>query len=245
MQLRYSDGTSCWPGLKHFDQRFFCFCCHFLNFVIAFLQLEGVTVVATAASVSPHAWLSHVSVGDVIGEAVTNSKGEFTLGPLHDGIELSFQATKAGYHFKRSMNTDVLTFQHERLGGMTVQVTDSDGHAVAGAVIALSGDDAFRQHGLTSADGVFTSVPLFSGTYFVRPMLKEYVFVPSAHEVNVLEGANVSVKVVATRTAYSAFGSVVALNGLPLSNVAVTATGQLVSEEKTVTDASVCVVVYA
>ena len=77
---------------------------------------------------------------------------------------------------------------------------------------------------------------LFPGVYFVRPMLKEYSFAPSAADITVDEGGSVSVTFTATRVAYSAFGRVVALNGLPVAGVFVEASAVGVASEQATAD---------
>ena len=48
-----------------------------------------------------------------------------------------------------------------------------------GVLLSLSGD-GYRNNNATQADGKFTFSALSAGGYFLRPLLKEYLFEPSS-----------------------------------------------------------------
>ncbi len=62
---------------------------------------------------------------------------------------------------------------------MAVTVKDEAGNALPGVVISLSGE-GYRSNNPTNPQGVFTVSALHPGSYYLRPLLKEYVFTPSA-----------------------------------------------------------------
>ena len=226
-------------------------------------QLEGVEVTAVVGATSPTT--AHLTVGAVAATGVSTSTGSYRVGPLHAAAKYVFSARKEGYHF-RSLVHDGSSFIHQRLGDVNVNVVDKNGAGVDGVLVSLSSDayrnnSATNANGqvcglhtvghclLPGWHHAWHSVvcvcrcayqvvagSLFPGVYFVRPMLKEYSFAPSAADITVDEGGSVSVTFTATRVAYSAFGRVVALNGLPVAGVFVEASAVGVASEQATAD---------
>jgi hypothetical protein len=62
---------------------------------------------------------------------------------------------------------------------VAVTVQDEAGKPLQGVVISLSGE-GYRSNNPTNQQGIFTVSALHPGSYYLRPLLKEYVFTPSS-----------------------------------------------------------------
>lgn len=102
---------------------------------------------------------------------------------------------------------------------------DNAGDRVDGVLISLSGENRYRNNSI-AVDGSMEFIGLVPGQYFVRPVLKEYVFTPADQEVAVKEGVTASIKFIAKRVAFSALGKVTFLNGKPAVDMSVEAIGE-------------------
>ena len=85
------------------------------------------------------------------------------------------------------------------------------------------GEDTFRSNVKTHANGTRKFGELFPGTYFIRPVLKEYEFQPAWQSVKVTEGKPHPVHFRSVRVSFSCFGIVTTLNGVPQAGVRVLA----------------------
>jgi hypothetical protein len=169
----------------------------------------------------------------LVAESTTSANGTYSIGPLPDNTPYEIEAVQEGYYFRQ---TETGVFQAQKLGTVAVTVKDEAGAPLPGVVISLSGE-GYRSNNPTNPHGVFTVSALHPGSYYLRPLLKEYVFQPSATSVEVKEGQDEKVTISAKRVAYSSFGKVRSLSGeaekfVPVE--AVSATGEV---EETQTDA--------
>ncbi|KAM0833417.1 hypothetical protein ACQ4PT_064262 [Festuca glaucescens] len=119
--------------------------------------------------------------GDIAAETKTNSKGSFFAGPLYDDIGYEVEASKAGYHLKKT------------------------------GPIQLCLPETWSN--------ISTFDNLFPGSFYLRPLLKEYKFTPSTAAIDLNSGESREVEFRATRVAYSAMGSVTLLTGQPKEGV--------------------------
>lgn len=106
------------------------------------------------------------------------------------------------------------------------QVKDQDSNPVSGVLLSLSGSGNYRNNNLTTASGAYSFNSLNPGSYYLRPLLKEYVFEPSSKSIEVAEGQDLTVTIKATRVAFSCFGNVTSLNGDAEKFVTVEAVGE-------------------
>lgn len=141
----------------------------------------------------------------------TDAHGKFSAGPLRGSIEYRLAARREGFHFKQ---LDRGVFRAVRLGSLVVSVRTATGAAVEGALLSLSGDE-FRSNRATGADGMMRFTDLMPGEYYLRPLLKEHAFEPDAQSLEIGEGREQTVTLVARRVAFSILGRVTALNGQP------------------------------
>mmetsp|Transcript_6613 Transcript_6613/g.12469 ORF Transcript_6613/g.12469 Transcript_6613/m.12469 type:complete len:541 (+) Transcript_6613:278-1900(+) len=173
---------------------------------------------------------------------VSDKKGRYSAGPLYDDQKYSLSAFYSGYHLVEEVNPktnkkDGTRFKAFRLGELQIQVTmtpkNDDGTPSKGGtpkglgqvLLSLSGENGFRINNLTDQHGVVRYVGLFPGSYFLRPLLKEYKFTPRSMTVDVGESDLVQKAFEATRVAYSVMGTVTSLNGEPEPRVVLEAIG--------------------
>ena len=188
--------------------------------------------------------------GSVLGKklftAVTNSSGSYSFGPLEDtqtywvnAVSNEYLVEPVGVSSAVSSLGEKLflsNFVLRKLGEIVVTVLEGNGDPVSEVLVSLSGLK-LRQNNATNADGNFSFVGLFAGSYHVRPILKEFKFSPSGLEVVLEEGQTKAIEFTAERYAYSAFGHVSNLVGEAEKGVVILAHTDDHSEE-TVTDAS-------
>ncbi|KAF9688176.1 hypothetical protein SADUNF_Sadunf02G0169900 [Salix dunnii] len=171
-------------------------------------------------------------------QTATGVDGSFLGGPLYDDITYRVEASKPGYHLKR---VGPHSFSCQKLGQISVRVYSKDDtdELIPSVLLSLSGDDGYRNNSISGAGGAFRFDNLFPGTFYLRPLLKEYAFSPSAQVIELGSGESREVTFQATRVAYSATGTVTLLSGQPKEGVSVEA--RSVSKgyyEETVTDSS-------
>ncbi|KAG8045309.1 hypothetical protein GUJ93_ZPchr0008g12534 [Zizania palustris] len=158
---------------------------------------------------------------DVATETKTNADGSFFAGPLYDDIGYTVEASKAGYHLKQ---TGLYTFSCQKLGEISVQIYgEHDAELLPSVLLSLSGEEGYRNNSVSGSGGTFSFGNLFPGSFYLRPLLKEYKFTPSAVAVDLNSGESKGVEFRATRVAYSAMGSVTLLTGQPKEGVFVEA----------------------
>jgi len=130
----------------------------------------------------------------------TTEAGSFRAGPLHSGVQYEVSAEKEGYVLtKKEGATD---FQAFKLGEVKVQVTDEAESNLVGVLLSLSGGSQYRSNQLTKEDGTMTFSSLGPGQYFLRPMMKEYLFEPASQMIDVLEGSTLSIAIKGKRVAF-------------------------------------------
>ncbi|KAF5820309.1 putative carboxypeptidase-like, regulatory domain superfamily, immunoglobulin-like protein [Helianthus annuus] len=171
-------------------------------------------------------------------ETTTNADGLFVGGPLYDDITYHTQASKAGYHVKELGSN---SFSCQKLGQISVRIHSKEGanDLFPSVLLSLSGEDGYRNNSISAAGGTFVFDNLFPGSFYLRPLLKEYAFSPSAQAVELGSGESTEVVFHATRVAYSAMGVVTLLSGLPKEGVSVEARSDSKGYyEETVTDSS-------
>ncbi|GAM26286.1 hypothetical protein SAMD00019534_094610 [Acytostelium subglobosum LB1] len=173
--------------------------------------------------------------GDQFGsEALTDAQGLYTVGPLRDDVEYTHKASKAGYHFKKESNSN--NFNAIELGSVVFNFVDSESRQpVQGVLLSLSGE-GYRTNLQSAANGSITVSQLFPGTYFIKSLLKEYTITPASHTIELIEGRETKLELVAKRVAFSVFGSVRSLNNEPQNGLivqAITAAGKVAEESNT------------
>ncbi|KAF6143365.1 hypothetical protein GIB67_001309 [Kingdonia uniflora] len=181
--------------------------------------LSGVDIKVVAAAESKNALLRE---GELALETATGLDGFFIGGPLYDDTDYKIDASKPGYHLKP---VGPATFSFQKLSQITVQIYSGEKSVelFPSVLLSLSGEDGYRNNTVTGVGGYFVFDGLFPGSFYLRPLLKEYSFLPSAQAIELASGESKEVVFQATRVAYSAMGTVSLLSGLPMEGISIEA----------------------
>ncbi|KAD3338151.1 hypothetical protein E3N88_33672 [Mikania micrantha] len=165
---------------------------------------------------------AQIKKNELAYETTTSTDGLFIGGPLYDDITYYTQASKPGYHVKEIRPN---SFSCQKLGQISVRIHSKEdaNELFPSVLLSLSGEDGYRNNSISAAGGTFVFDNLFPGSFYLRPLLKEYAFSPSAQAVELGSGESTEVFFQATRVAYSAMGVVTLLSGLPKEGVSVEA----------------------
>ncbi|XP_021279934.1 nodal modulator 1 [Herrania umbratica] len=182
--------------------------------------------------------ISPVKKGDLVLETATEEDGSFVAGPLYDDVTYDIKASKPGFHLKQ---VGPYAFSCQKLSQISVTIYSKDdaNEPIPPLLLSLSGDDGYRNNSISGPGGIFVFENLFPGSFYLRPLLKEYAFSPSAQAIELDSGESREVVFHATRVAYSAMGSVTLLSGQPKEGVSIEARSESKGYyEETVTDSS-------
>lgn len=172
-----------------------------------------------------------------IPHVLTDKNGEFHAGPLYDDKEYVIKAEKEGYLIREEEGKSG-HFLAQKLGSVEVVVANETGAPIQGVLLSLSGGEGYRNNSATDSSGKFFFRSLFPGQYYLRPLLKEFVFTPSSNTITINEGDDLTLQLTAKRTSYSLFGKVTSLNGEPERGISVDATSSDGLFEDTQTEAN-------
>ncbi|CAI5474733.1 unnamed protein product [Closterium sp. Yama58-4] len=143
-----------------------------------------------------------------------------------DSANAGWQKGQTGYDFKALGGN---SFEAQKLASIAVRIatsaeTSTANEPLPSVLLSLTGDASFRRNEATSpGQNVFAFEGLFPGSYYLRPVLKEYEFSPAARPINLQSGQEVDVAFTAKRVAFSVLGSVHSLSGAPEAGVQVEA----------------------
>ncbi|GAV83060.1 CarboxypepD_reg domain-containing protein [Cephalotus follicularis] len=181
--------------------------------------LSGVYI-RTMAAEDSH--ITSLKKGELALETTTGADGSFVTGPLYDDITYNVGASKPGYHLKP---LGPYVFSCQKLGQIAVRVYSKDDakEPIPSVLLSLSGDDGYRNNSISGTGGLFLFDNLFPGSFYLRPLLKEYAFSPPTLAIELGSGESREVTFHATRVAYSATGLVTLLSGQPKEGVSVEA----------------------
>lgn len=197
--------------------------------------LSGVYIRIIAAGDSSNA---HLKRGELALEASTGSDGFFIGGPLYDDISYMTEASKPGYHLKPIGSN---SFSCQKLGQISVHIYSKEdvNEPFPSVLLSLSSDNGYRNNSVSGTGGIFLFDNLFPGSFYLRPLLKEYAFSPSAQPIELGSGESKEVVFQATRVAYSAMGTITLLSGQTKEGVSVEARSESKGYyEETITDSS-------
>ncbi|KAJ8623402.1 hypothetical protein MRB53_031931 [Persea americana] len=176
--------------------------------------------------------------GELALETKTGVDGSFIGGPLYDDTNYRVEASKPGYHLKPIGSN---SFSCQKLSQISVLIYAGEEaeELFPSVLLSLSGEDGYRNNSITGAGGSFFFDYLFPGSFYLRPLLKEYSFSPPAQAIELGSGESKEVVFHATRVAYSAMGTISLLSGQPKEGVSVEARSDSKGlYEETVTDSS-------
>ncbi|KAK9281445.1 hypothetical protein L1049_004347 [Liquidambar formosana] len=163
--------------------------------------LPGVYVRIIAAGDSSNAPLKR---GELALETTTGTDGIFVGGPLYDDVVYSVEASKPGYHLKP---VGPYAFSCQKLSQISVHIYSEEDarEPFPSVLLSLSGDNGYRNNSVSGTGGIFLFDNLFPGSFYLRPLLKEYAFSPPAQAIELGSGESREVIFQATRVAYSAY----------------------------------------
>ncbi|XP_062006215.1 uncharacterized protein LOC133723403 [Rosa rugosa] len=182
--------------------------------------------------------IAQLKEGELVIETTTAMDGLFVGGPLYDDITYNVEASKPGYHLKQ---VGPHSFSCQKLGQISIEIYSKDDakEPIPSVLLSLSGDDGYRNNSISGAGGAFLFNNLFPGTFYLRPLLKEFAFSPPAQAIDLGSGESKAAIFQATRVAYSAMGMVALLSGQPIEGVLIEARSESKGfYEETVTDSS-------
>jgi hypothetical protein len=112
---------------------------------------------------------------------------------------------QAGFYLKSIGDN---SFSCQKLGKIVVTILAGEGaeEVLPSVLLSLSGDHGYRKNAATSAGAGFSFNDLFPGSFYLRPLLKEYSFAPAAQAIEVGSGEIKEVAFSARRIAYRYFG---------------------------------------
>lgn len=197
--------------------------------------LPGVDIRILAAGDSSNAPLMK---GELASETKTGEDGFFIGGPLYDDTSYNVEASKPGYHLKP---VEPNSFSCQKLSQISVRIYAGEEvqELFPPVLLSLSGEDGYRNNSVTGSGGSFLFDYLFPGSFYLRPLLKEYSFSPSAQAIELGSGEFKEVVFHANRVAYSAMGRVSLLGGQAKEGVSVEARSESKGYyEETTTDSS-------
>jgi len=175
--------------------------------------LEGVTVTLVSDKLS-----------DVV--VTTDEQGGYSLGPFPRDLKYTVKAEKLGFVISE-IEGENGNFAAKKLASVVVEVVDESGSGLSGVVVSLSGgEDNYRTNELTGEGGSLSFLALSPGDYFVKPVLKEYEFIPRSKLITVTEGAEEVVTIVGKRVAFSVYGQLTGLKGDAEPGVTLEAVGK-------------------
>lgn len=192
-----------------------------------------VKIIATGDSQS-----APLKQGDLALQTTTGIDGLYVAGPLYDDISYTVEASKPGYHVKQA---GAHSFSCQKLGQISVRIYSREeaNEPFPSVLLSLSGEDGYRNNTVSGVGGIFVFGDLFPGSFYLRPLLKEYAFSPPAEAIELGSGESKEVVFHATRVAYSAMGVVKLLSGQPKEGVSVEARSESKGlYEETVTDST-------
>ncbi|KAL0482341.1 hypothetical protein AKO1_012994, partial [Acrasis kona] len=162
--------------------------------------------------------------GQLITSTISNQDGNYEAGPISPDVAYTIHAEKPGFDFTRVMGSN--RFESVQLSSLIVNVVDRKSQQfIPDVFVSISGSNQYRNNTYTAPGQPNRYYNLQPGTYHVRAVLKEYTFSPPSQSVIVKKGDDSIVNIVATRVAYSASGTLTSINGSPIKQVAVVATG--------------------
>ena len=168
----------------------------------------------------------------------TNTDGTYTFGPLSNTRPYHVVIQKSGYVFTRKTSS-LYDFNAEKLASILVQIKDVDGVFI---LLTSSTNSMRRRTATTDSTGEVLFDDLQSGSYYLRPQLREYKFQPEDAQIELKSGDEIVSKFQTHRIAFSCYGQITSINNEPESNLIIDAIGieqcESVTRESAKTDMS-------
>lgn len=144
---------------------------------------------------------------DLISQVETDKNGEYLIGPIFGEYKYDLNAVKDGYKIISIIDSN--DFTAEKLSLLRVKIIDTNKNPVPSVFISLSSSNkSFKINNNTNSEGYFDFYELFSGEYYIKPLLKEYRFHPNQKQISIVGGEHYEEVIVAERVAFSLIGKV-------------------------------------
>ena len=158
---------------------------------------------------------------DKIVHQEVSKDGKYNIGPLYDTERYEVIPSKEGYNIFPHQ-TEKGVFVAEILSYLTIKLIDQDTQEpISNVLVAVSSGRSYKNNSYSDESGVVQFYDLYSGTYYLRPLLKEFKF--DTLSLDVKEGDRLEKIIQAKRVAFSAIGKVTLISGDSVSNVIVEA----------------------
>lgn len=155
----------------------------------------------------------------------SNAAGEYIAGPFVHSSGFKVIPELPGYTFKPQPD-DPYSFSVHQLAKIQVKIlTSVGGSPLPSVLLSVSGPNGYRQNKVTDANGEITFGDLQHGQYYLKALLKEFRFEPSAVNIDLKEQETKSVSLKANRESFSLYGQLTTLSGELLPNILVSAKG--------------------
>ena len=151
----------------------------------------------------------------------TNSNGTFSFGPLPNTHSYHVVIHKSGHVFTRQ-SSSLYDFYSEKLASIRVQIKDVDDVFLS---VTSSTNNMRRRTAITDTTGEVLFEDLQPGTYYLRPQLREYKFLPEDAHIELKSGDEIVSKFQAERIAFSCYGQVRSINNEPEFGLIIDAIG--------------------
>ena len=149
--------------------------------------------------------------------AFTDTQGFYKVGPLYDNHKYSIDAFKQGYKVTRSQQNQY-DFDAQELSSLSVKITHNQ-QPSPGVFLILKDSSSKEYSNRTYSDinvnklivnlfkkGEAYFTDLNPGKYYLRPLLKEYIFDPPSASLVAQNGKKMTQTFEAKRVAFSAIG---------------------------------------
>lgn len=157
----------------------------------------------------------------------SNAAGEYIAGPFIHSTGFRVIPELPGYTFK-PLADDPHSFTVHQLAKIHVKVQTMVGGTnspIASVLLSISGPNAYRQNKVTDANGEIIFGDLQAGQYYLKALLKEFRFEPSAANIDLKEQETKKIVLQANRESFSMYGQLTTLSGELLSGQQVSAKG--------------------
>jgi hypothetical protein len=152
------------------------------------------------------------NTNELVSSTLTDSNGMYKIGPLYKEYDYEIKASKDGFKIV-SDSKNSSDFNAEKLSFLRVKILDTNQKPLSSVFLSLSSADrGFKINNNTNSEGFYDFVELYSGDYYIKPLLKEYKFEPSQKLVQILGGQHYEETLTAHRIAFSIYGKINNLN---------------------------------
>ena len=169
--------------------------------------IEGVQIIAKSNDI-------------VVATVLSNSHGEYSLGSFPSNVHLTLSATKYGYSISKRENS--LDFDAVKLASISITFESQNNLISKGILLALSRSDGFKYTITTTSEETFIN-ELEPGTYYLRPLLREYQFTPNQISFELHPSSHQHLNFSVLKTRFGISGEVRRITGEPEPDVEISA----------------------